>query len=98
VPETPTHARGDGNALAAAFLHELNGSLHELSQPMTVLLCTLEYGAALDSLQEMRETMMISQEACERLRRAVVAMQSQVRQAMETERRGGSSEGPTGNE
>jgi len=74
---------GGGSAGAATLLQSLNGSLHELSQPMTVLLCTLDYGASLDSLKEMKETMAISQEACERLRQTIVAMQTRVREAME---------------
>jgi hypothetical protein len=84
VPE-PAHEvpGGGGPEAAATLLQSLNGSLHELSQPMTVLLCTLEYGASLDSLKEMKETMAISQEACERLRQTIVAMQSRVREAME---------------
>jgi hypothetical protein len=67
----------------AKLLRELNECLHEASQPMTVLLCTLEYGASLDSVKEMRETMAISQEACERLRKTVLSMQGKVREAIE---------------
>jgi len=84
VPEPAHHAPGcGGSGAAATLLQSLNGSLHELSQPMTVLLCTLDYGASLDSLKEMKETMAISQEACERLRQTIVAMQMRVREAME---------------
>jgi len=54
-----------------------------MSQPMTVLLCTLSYGEGLDSVQEMREMFKASQDACERLRRNVTAMQAAVREAME---------------
>jgi hypothetical protein len=83
VPEAGVQVRVGGGACDLALLRELNGCLHELSQPMTVLLCTLDYGVGLESLTEMRETMAISQEACERLRRGVAAMQAQVRQAIE---------------
>jgi len=83
VPEAGADARVGGRECEIALLRELNGCLHELSQPMTVLLCTLDYGVGLESLTEMRETMAISQEACERLRLGVVAMQAQVRRAME---------------
>jgi len=83
VPEPAHQAPGCGGPGAATLLQSLNGSLHELSQPMTVLLCTLDYGASLDSLKEMKETMAISQEACERLRQTIVAMQTRVREAME---------------
>ncbi len=68
----------DGN-----LLRELNDQLHAMSQPMTVLLCAMEYGAGLDSVQEMREAVRISQEACERLRKNVVSMQVAVREAIE---------------
>ncbi len=50
---------------------------------MTVLLCALEYGASLDSVQELRDAVKISQEACERLRKNVTAMQVVVRAAIE---------------
>jgi len=64
-------------------LRELNESLHEASQPMTVLLCTLEYGGSLDSMEEMRQMIALSQEACERLRITVQRMQARVREAIE---------------
>ena len=70
----------------AQYLQDLNKSLHEASQPMTVLLCTLEYGASLNSAEEMRETMMISQGACNRLQKIVLLMQQQVREAIEAEK------------
>jgi len=50
---------------------------------MTVLLCTLEYSASLDSVPELIETVKVSQEACERLRKSVAAMQTVVREAIE---------------
>lgn len=97
MPETATHAQGESSAQVAALLRNLNVSLHDLSQPLTVLLCTLEYGAGLESLSEMKEAIEISQEACERLRRTVVAMQLQVRQGIETDA-GGGAEGPGGDD
>jgi len=50
---------------------------------MTVLLCTLEYSASLDSVPELIETVKVSQEASERLRKSVAAMQTVVREAIE---------------
>jgi len=64
-------------------LRQLNEQLHAMSQPMTVLLCTLEYSASLDSVPELIETVKVSQEACERLRKSVAAMQTVVREAIE---------------
>jgi anti-sigma factor ChrR (cupin superfamily) len=69
---------GDGKRI-----RELNAQLHAMSQPMTVLLCAMEYAAGLDSVQEMKETVRVSQEACERLRKNVTTMQAMVREAIE---------------
>lgn len=64
------------------FVQAMNMRLHDLSQPITVLLCTLDYSGSLDSVVEMKQMLTLSQEACERLRKIVVAMQIQVREAM----------------
>ncbi len=70
-------------ASEAKLLSGLGAALHEMSQPMTVLLCAMEYAAGLDSVQEMKETVRVSQEACERLRKNVTTMQAMVREAIE---------------
>ncbi len=72
--------RGLSSKSNEKLLRELNEYLHEMSQPMTVLLCAMEYGAGLDSMQELKEMMRISQDACDRLRKNVSAMQSAVRE------------------
>ncbi len=62
-------------------MERLEERLHELSQPMTVLLCSLEYGLSLDSVAEVRPVMWGALVECERLRIAVLGMQQQVRDA-----------------
>ena len=65
------------------FIASLSACLHEMSQPMTVLLCALEYGGRMQSAAEMKEVLALAQEASERLGKTVVAMQQQMRSAME---------------
>ena len=65
------------------MLKKLDESLHAMSQPMTVLLCALEYGAGLDSIEEMQQMMKTSQQSCKRLRASVLSMQTQLREAIE---------------
>ena len=57
---------------------QLDRALHDLSQPMTVLLCTLEYGAELNSVEEMREAMRSALRECERLRTLMTAMRTKI--------------------
>lgn len=83
-PETATLSNCEAGA-QAKLLKMLDESLHAMSQPMTVLLCALEYGASLDSVDEMRQMMMTSQQSCERLRASVFSMQAQLREAIEAE-------------
>lgn len=67
----------------AALLRELNGSLHELSQPITVLLCTLEFGADLDSVDEIKQLLRVALEQSRRLRQTTIAMRTRMGIAME---------------
>jgi len=59
----------------------LRRSLHDMSQPMTVLLCALEYAGGLEASPEMKEMIAASSEACARLSASVRAMQMQVKRA-----------------
>ncbi len=82
-----TNAAGDGTqseALGreAKLLRELNENLHALSQPITVLLCALEYGNSVGSIVEVKEMVKISQEASERLREIAGIMRDKVRDAI----------------
>ena len=63
-------------------LSGLNTSLHEMSQPMTVLLCILDYGVCLETVEELKQTLTMSQEQCERLQKSVLGMQIQLREAI----------------
>lgn len=75
VPETQ-------NYTGVESLQAISASLHELCQPLTVLLYALECGGSRESVVEMKEMFVLSQESCERLRKTVVEMQQQVRGAM----------------
>jgi hypothetical protein len=70
-------------ASEAKLLSGLGAALHEMSQPMTVLLCALEYASGLESSAEMREMIGAGVEACARLSATVRSMQIQVKQAAE---------------
>lgn len=70
-------------------LREMNERLHELCQPMTVLLCTLELSAELDSMEEIGDATRVARDACERLRQTVAAMQALMREAIEVGERTG---------
>ena len=87
MPEAQVHSEVGASVTdisdEARFVQALQSSLHELSQPMTVLLCTLEYGGSLESVAEVKEMLTVSQEACDRLRKIVVSMQALARKAME---------------
>jgi len=61
-----------------AFVRELRTNLHELSQPLTVLLCTLEFGADQRTVAEMRATMVSALVECERLRSIVNALRDRL--------------------
>jgi len=62
------------------LLQKMEDGLHELSQPMTALLCLLEYGSSLEASDEMKQVMSWSTDAMERLRVTVIAMQQQVQE------------------
>jgi hypothetical protein len=70
----------------APLLRRLDAVVHELSQPVTVLLCTLEYGADLNSAAEMEAIMRAALLECERLRRTMIALQDLVRLAEGSEK------------
>jgi len=65
---------------ANKLLRSMELGLHELSQPMTALLCLLEYGASLEASDEMKQVMTWSRDAIERLRVTVKAMQEKVQE------------------
>jgi hypothetical protein len=65
---------------ADGFLKRMEAGLHDLSQPMTALLCLLEYGSSLEASDEMKQVMSWSTDAMERLRVTVIAMQQQVQE------------------
>lgn len=65
----------------AQLLAELRSSLHEMSQPMTVLLFALEYAGGLESSTEMKEMIGAGADACARLSDTVRSMQAQVKRA-----------------
>lgn len=54
---------------------QLSVALHDLAQPMTVLLCTLEYAAEIESLEEIRVAIQSALRECERLRVWMLSMQ-----------------------
>ncbi len=54
---------------------QLSVALHDLAQPLTVLLCTLEYAIELDTLDEVRGAMRSALRECERLRMWMIHMQ-----------------------
>lgn len=62
------------------LVRQMNASLHELSQPLTVLLCALQAGADLDSVEELRLVIDGALEECRRLQETVQVMQMQVQQ------------------
>jgi hypothetical protein len=63
------------------LLRSMEVGLHEMSQPMTALLCLLEYGSSLEVSDEMKQVMTWSTDAIERLRVTVIAMQQRVQEA-----------------
>ena len=64
------------------MLRDVDNGLHALSQPITVLLCTLELCLALDSVGEIKELLTVAREASERLRETSLAMRARLQQAM----------------
>jgi hypothetical protein len=62
------------------LLGAMNAGLHALSQPVTALLCLLEYGSGLEAGVEVKQVMQWSVEASERLRETVTAMQVMVQE------------------
>jgi len=67
-----------------AFVRDLRLNLHEMSQPLTVLLCTLEFGADLTTVAEMRTTMISALTECERLRSIVNLLREQLPDVRDT--------------
>jgi signal transduction histidine kinase len=65
---------------------QLNASLHELSQPLTALLCLLELGSCSSTVSELERGMSAALEECNRLRKTVHEMQSYVQQALQRQR------------
>jgi hypothetical protein len=63
--------RGDKEAQ-----REIDAWLHDLSQPMTVLLCLLEHGSELEGSDELKQMLALSVETAEKLRVIVSKMQS----------------------
>jgi hypothetical protein len=62
------------------LLQRMEAGLHDLSQPMTALLCLLEYGSSLEASDEMKQVMSWSTDAIDRLRVTVIAMQQSVQE------------------
>jgi hypothetical protein len=71
------------NSDKTELLKLFDGRLHELSQPLTVLLCTLEHGRDLDTVTEMRPVVTGALRECERLRKTIAKMREDVLEAME---------------
>lgn len=65
---------------------QLNARLHELSQPLTALLCLLELGSCSSTVAELEQGMSAAREECNRLCKTVHEMQSHVQQALQRER------------
>lgn len=61
----------------------IEGALHELCQPLTVLRCKLELGMLKGGPEAMHEAMVDGVQECRRLNTAVETMRELVRQAME---------------
>lgn len=66
---------GTAGAPAGELLRNMSIGLHDLSQPVTTLLCLLEYGSGLEASDEVKQVMGTCMDATERLRVTVVAMQ-----------------------
>jgi hypothetical protein len=66
--------------LPNGLLQRMEAGIHDLSQPMTALLCLLEYGSSLEASDEMKQVMGWSTDAIERLRVTVIAMQQSVQE------------------
>jgi len=84
VPDLMNSFEGSGDNLGdgadgAISREPIDLVLHELSQPLTVLLCTLEAGCDLESVAELRSAMNAALVECERMRATVVAWRSKVR-------------------
>jgi hypothetical protein len=77
VRERVGHASQAGEPSNGLF-RSMEAGLHDLSQPMTALLCLLEYGSSLEASDEMKQVMSWSTDAMERLRVSVIAMQQSV--------------------
>jgi hypothetical protein len=73
------------NGCGAELLAGLNTSLHGMSQPLTALLCMMEYGKGLETSEEVKMVFAGGLEQCGRLAAEVRAMQKQVLYAAERE-------------
>lgn len=60
------------------MVREVRADLHELSQPLTVLLCTLEYGMDLTTVAEMRSIMAAAVLECERMKTIVSSLRDKL--------------------
>jgi hypothetical protein len=85
VPEQRVDARAPqiGGGDDVALLRDLDDRLHAMSQPITILLCTLEFGRGLDSVEEIKRLLLTAREASERLRETALAMRAQLQLALQ---------------
>ena len=60
------------------LLRELDDLLHAMSQPITVLLCTLELGQVLNSVEQIKPLLVAGCGASERLREICLAMRTRL--------------------
>lgn len=61
--------------VSRTMVSQITEALHELSQPLTVLLCSLDHGLSLDSPEEMKQAMRSALDASDRMRDTVRTMQ-----------------------
>jgi signal transduction histidine kinase len=61
-----------------SIISAVRADLHELSQPLTVLLCTLEFSADLRTVAEMRSIVTAALLECERMKRIVSALRDKL--------------------
>ncbi len=79
--QSRTDESWDGEEPETKLLQQVNASLHELSQPLTVLLCALELGAGIDTMDELKQVMSGALDQCRRLQETVHTLQIQVLQS-----------------
>ena len=76
--ETPPSQSGS----AVGLSRDLDQLLHALSQPMTVLLCTLELAQAMKTVQEIKPLLFAASQASERLRETSLAIRLRLQLAL----------------